>query len=167
MKKNLLILFCIIIGINKIHSQTNWELLNPKPTSNTGKDVEFVTTDIGYIITSNELLETTDAGSTWLKKQNISSGNDMSFYNATGYIVGNYGYVLKSIDSGTSWGQISTGFNSSFNTVNIIDDNNIILSTSNGIVKTDDGGTTWESLSIPNSGVNKTFFTSSLAHRIA
>lgn len=162
MKKNLLILFCIIICINKIHSQTNWELLNPKPTANTGKDVEFVTTNIGYIITSNELLETIDAGSTWLKKQNISGGNDMGFYNATGYIVGNNGYVLKSIDSGTSWSQISTGFNISYNTVNIIDDNNIILSTSNSIVKTDDGGVTWESLSIPNVNVVKTFFTTSL-----
>lgn len=145
-----------------MQSQTNWELLNPKPTANTGKDVEFVTNNIGYIITSNELLETIDAGSTWLKKQNISSGNDMSFYNATGYIVGNYGYVLKSIDNGISWSQISTGFNISFNTVNIIDDNNIILSTSNSIVKTDDGGVTWESLSIPNINVVKTFFTSSL-----
>ncbi|MFH6768148.1 YCF48-related protein [Gaetbulibacter aquiaggeris] len=162
MKKNLLILFCIIICTNKIHSQINWELLNPKPTANTGKNVDFVTNNIGYIITSNELLETLDAGNTWLKKQNISSGNDMNFYNTTGYIVGNYGYVLKSVDNGASWSQISTGFNSSFNTINIIDDNNIILSTSNSIVKTDDGGTTWESWSISNSAVNKTSFTSSL-----
>jgi photosystem II stability/assembly factor-like uncharacterized protein len=162
MKKNLLILFCVIICIKKIQSKTNWELLNPKATANTGKDVGFVTNNIGYIITSNELLETLNTGNTWVKKQNISSGNDMSFYNATGYIVGNYGYVLKSIDSGTSWNQISTGFNSSFNTVNIIDDNNIILSTSNSIIKTNDGGTTWESLGIPNTAVNKTSFTSSL-----
>ncbi len=162
MKKNLLILLCLILFINKMHSQTNWELLNPKPTANTGKDIEFVTANIGYIITSNELLETLDAGDNWLKKQSISSGNDMSFYNSTGYIVGNYGYVLKSIDNGITWNQISTGFSGSFNSVNIIDTNNIILSTSNGIVKTNDGGTTWESLSIPNSGVNKTSFTSPL-----
>ena len=162
MKKNLLILLYTILCFNKMQSQTNWELLNPKPTANTGKDVEFVTTNIGYIITSNELLETIDAGSTWIKKQNISSGNDMSFLSSTGYIVGNNGYVLKSTDNGTSWNQISTGYSSSFNTVNIIDDNNIIFSTSNSIVKTDDGGTTWESLSIPNSAVNKTSFTNSL-----
>lgn len=162
MKKKLLILFCITLFINVIHSQTNWELLNQKLTANTGKDVEFVTSNIGFIITSNELLGTTDNGSTWIKKQNISSGNDMSFYNSTGYIVGNYGYVIKSIDNGASWSQISTGFNSNFNTVNIIDNNNIILSTSNSIVKTSDGGTTWKSLSIPNSAVNKTSFTSSL-----
>src|SRR5690554_1181333 len=162
MKKNLLILFCIIICINKIHAQTNWELLNPKPTANTGKDIDFVTNNIGYIITSNELLETLDAGNTWLKKQNIFSGNDMSFYNTTGYVVGNNKYVLKSVDNGTSWNSISTGFYDNFNTVNIIDNNNIILSTSNTIVKTNNGGNTWESLNIPNVTVNKTFFTSSL-----
>ncbi|WP_422105027.1 YCF48-related protein [Winogradskyella sp.] len=162
MKKILLIVFCTVLCIGKMHSQTNWELLNPKPTANTGKDVEFVTANIGYIITSNELLETLDAGNNWLKKQNISSGNDMSFLNTIGYIVGNSGYVLKSVDNGASWNQVSTGFSGSFNTVNIIDTNNIILSTSNSIVKTDDGGTTWESRSIPNSAVNKTFFTNSL-----
>ena len=162
MKKNILILFCIIVCINKIHPQTNWELLNPKPTANTGKDIDFVTSNIGYIITSNDLLETLDAGNTWLKRQNISGGNDMSFYNTTGYIVGDNGYVLKSEDSGTSWSQIYTGFNNAFNTVNIIDDNNVILSTSNSIVKTDDGGATWVSLNIPNVTVNKTYFTNSL-----
>ncbi|MGY8910684.1 MAG: YCF48-related protein, partial [Flavobacteriales bacterium] len=161
MKKNLLILFCTILSFNKINSQTNWELLNPM-TTNTGKDVEFVTTNIGYIITTNELLETIDAGSTWLKKQSISSGNDISFYNTTGYIVGNDGYALKSIDNGASWSQIFIGFNSSFNTVNIIDDDNIILSSSNSIVTTNNGGITWKSLSVPNSGVNKTFFTNTL-----
>ncbi|PKB15273.1 YCF48-related protein [Flavobacterium sp. 5] len=162
MKKNLLILFCAILCINKIHSQTNWELLNPKPTVNSGKDVDFVTNTIGYIITSNELLETQDAGNSWSKKQNIASGNDMSFYSTTGYIVGDNGYVLKSVDNGTSWNQIATGFSGNFNTITILDDNNIILSTSNSIVKTTDGGSTWESLSVPNATVVKTFFTSSL-----
>ena len=162
MKKNLIILFCIFICINKIHSQTNWELLNPKPTVDVGKDVDFVTNNIGYIITSNELLETQDAGITWLKKQDIYSGNDMSFYNTIGYIVGNNGYVLKSADNGTSWNQISIGYDGNFNTVTIIDNNNIILSTSNSIIKTNNGGSTWESLSVPNVTLVKTFFTSSL-----
>lgn len=162
MKKNLIILFCIFICINKIHSQTNWELLNPKPTVDVGKDVDFVTNNIGYIITSNELLETQDAGITWLKKQDIYSGNDMSFYNTTGYVVGNNGYVLKSADNGTSWNQISIGYDGNFNTVTIIDNNNIILSTSNSIIKTNNGGSTWESLSVPNVTLIKTFFTSSL-----
>ena len=162
MKKNLLILFSIILGINNIYSQTNWELLNPKPTASTGKDIDFVSANVGYIMTTNELLETSNAGINWVKKQNISSGNDMSFYTTTGFIVGNFGYVLKSIDSGATWNEVATGFSGSFNTVNIIDANNIILSTSNSVVKTSDGGISWESLGIPNAVVKKTFFTSSL-----
>lgn len=163
MKKNLLILFCIVVSINKIHSQTNWDLLNPKPTANTGKNIEFVSSNVGYIITSNELLETIDSGITWLKKQNISSGNDICFYQSIGYVVGDNGYVLKTDDGGTNWGQISTGFDTfSFNTVNIIDNSNIILSSSNSIIKSSNGGLTWQSFTIPNVTVLKTAFTSSL-----
>lgn len=162
MKKNLLIVFCLILFTNKNYSQTNWELLNPKPTDRIGIDIDFVSTSTGYIITATELLETQDAGATWLKKQNITSGSDMSFYNTTGYIVGSGGYVLKSTDSGTTWNEISTGFTGTFNTVTIIDGNNVILSTSNSIVKTTDGGLTWVSLNIPNVFVKKTSFTSAL-----
>ena len=60
MKKILFTLCCALLFFNVMSSQTNWELLNPKPTANTGKDIEFITTNIGFIITSNELLETTD-----------------------------------------------------------------------------------------------------------
>ena len=162
MKKKLLILFCLIASLHKIHSQTNWELLNPKLTASTGKDVDFVTNEIGYIITSQELLQTLDAGNNWSKKQNIPSGNDLSFKNTTGYVVGDNGYVLKSVNSGTSWTQVATGFNDSFNTVTIIDDDTVILSSSNSIVKTNDGGSSWVKLMIPNGVVNKTFFTNAL-----
>ncbi|MAW95006.1 MULTISPECIES: YCF48-related protein [unclassified Leeuwenhoekiella] len=162
MKEKLLILFFIVISLNKIYSQKNWELLNPKPTANTGKAIHFVSNDVGYIITSNELLETVDAGTTWQKKQNIKSGITMSFHNSIGYIAGNGGYVLRSTDKGKTWSQISTGFDSFFNSINIIDEDNIILSSSNSLIKSDDGGATWQSLSIPNSRVNKTVFTSTL-----
>lgn len=163
MNKKILFLSWIIIYTNLLFSQTNWELLNPKPTAGTGKNIEFVSSNVGYIITSNELLETIDSGVTWLKKQNISSGNDLGFYGSIGYIVGNNGYILKTDDSGANWSQISTGFTaSSFNTVNIIDNNIIILSSSNSIVKSSNGGLTWQSFAIPNVTVIKTAFTSSL-----
>lgn len=163
MSKKLFFFFWIIFGINTFYSQTSWELLNPKPTANTGKDIKFVSNNIGYIITSNELLQTINAGATWLKKQNITSGNDMSFYNSLGYIVGNNGYILKTENNGESWNQISTGFNTNnFNTVNIVDNNNIILSSSNNIIKTSNGGLTWDMINIPNGNVVKTTFLSSL-----
>lgn len=160
--KKILLLLLIIITFNETFSQTNWELLNPKPTTNTGKHIEFISSNKGFIITSNELLETIDSGTTWTKKQNITGGNDISFKNGIGYIVGDFGYILKTIDNGVNWQQIYTGFNDSFNTVNIIDNNTIILSGSNSIIKTLDGGTTWLGYTIPNVTVVKTAFTSSL-----
>ena len=162
MNKTIFFLILITSICNILLAQTNWELLNPKPTSIIGKNIEFVSKDIGYIITSSELLETLDFGTTWLKKQNITSGNDICFKGGVGYIVGDNGYVLKSVDNGTNWQQISTGFNASFNDINIIDNNTVILSASNSIVKTIDGGVTWSSLTIPNIYVIKTAFTSGL-----
>lgn len=67
MVKKLLIL-CLLYTVNT-NSQTSWELLNPKPTANTGKEIEFVSENRGYIITSKELLETIDSGTSWHKKE--------------------------------------------------------------------------------------------------
>lgn len=160
--KNLVFVSAFFCFSLHIHSQTNWELLNPKPSSNNGLDIRFVSSSNGYIINSNEILETLDAGVSWQKKQNINSGNDLNFYSTIGFIVGNNGYVLKSNDGGTSWSQISTGFSDNFNTVNIINETEIIISTSNSIIKSSDGGLTWTNKTIPNSTVNKTFFVTPL-----
>ena len=160
--KNLVFVSAFFCFSLHIHSQTNWELLNPKPSSNNGLDIRFVSSSNGYIINSNEILETLDAGVSWQKKQNINSGNDLNFYGTIGFIVGNNGYVLKSNDRGTSWSQISTGFSDNFNTVNIINETDIIISTSNSIIKSSDGGLTWINKTIPNSTVNKTFFVTPL-----
>lgn len=165
MVKKLLIL-CLLCAV-KANAQTSWELLNPEPTANTGKEIEFVSGNRGYIITSNELLETLDSGVSWNKKRDIFSGNDLSFYNSTGYIAGNNGFLLKSSNNGESWNQVVTGFNFSYNTVNLIDENIIILSSSRNIVKSYDGGNTWESNSIPDAYVNKTYFTSELVGHAA
>lgn len=147
---------------NQLSAQTNWELLNPKPTANSGSNIEFVSKDIGFIMTSTELLQTFDSGNTWTKKQNILAGTDMSIREGIGFIVGNNGYVLKSTNYGKDWYQMSTGSNASFNTVNIIDKNTVILSSWNSIIKTTDGGLSWSFHSIPNVIVVKTAFTSNL-----
>jgi photosystem II stability/assembly factor-like uncharacterized protein len=160
--QNLLFISVFFCFLSNTYSQNTWELLNPKPSYNTGKVVRFVSDNIGYIINSNEILETNNSGVSWQKKQNITSGNDLNFNQNIGYIVGNSGYVLKSIDSGTSWTQISTGSSGDFNTVNIINETDIIISSAYAIIKSSDGGNTWTSKTIPNVSVNKTFFVTAL-----
>lgn len=159
--KLLLLISCFLLSFS-INAQINWELLNPQPSQNSGKNIEFLSKDHGFIITSNELLETTDAGETWTKKTNLFNAKDFFFHGNTGIIVGSHGYVLKSDDKGNTWNQISTGFNNSYHTAKIINSNIIILSSDNSITKTTDGGSTWENYSIPNVSVIKTFFTSEL-----
>lgn len=158
----LIVLFCIFCFIPNIFSQQKWELLNPTPTYKIGKNIQFASQSIGYIINDNEILETSDFGKSWKIKQNIDSGNDLKFYNSLGFLVGNNGYILKSINSGVSWNKINTGFSENFNSVNIINDNTILISSRNSLIKSLDGGNTWIRLQIPNVTVNKTFFTTDL-----
>lgn len=162
MNKQLILITLLITTIVNINAQTTWNLLNPKPSFNTGLEIHFVSNTTGYIINSSELLETTDSGTNWIVKQNISSGKDMDFNNSTGYIVGNNGYVLQTINSGDTWSQITTGTAENYNSVNVIDNNNIILSSQNKLVRSTDGGITWQESTIPNSQVVKTLFVNSL-----
>lgn len=162
-----LLIALFLCCISNIYSQNTWELLNPKPTYKTGKEIHFTTGTTGYIINDNELLETTNSGVTWQKKQDITNGNDLKFNQNIGYIVGNSGYVLKSIDNGVTWSQVTTGFDFNYNTVNIIDENDIIISSPNALIKSTDGGITWISKTIPNVSVNKTFFLTALTGHAA
>lgn len=154
------LLFFFTISIN-LFCQDDWELLNPTPTINSGVDIHFVTDEIGYIITNKEILKTTDSGENWTISQEISSSNDLNFYNSTGFIVGNSGYVIKSIDNGTTWSSISTGASDNYNSINMINEDTIIISSSNKIVSSYDGGKNWESYDIIGYSVNKTFFVNS------
>lgn len=158
----LLSFFSFLFLIPSASSQKDWELLNPKPAYRTGKVVQFVSPNVGYLINDYELLETLDAGTSWKKKQNINSGNDLKFTDNIGFIVGNFGVILKSTDSGSSWKEIYTDYKEDFNTVNIIDANTVIISGKNFIIKSFDGGKTWEKLNVTKGIINKTFFTSAL-----
>ena len=166
MKKSLLFI-SLLLGIFTSQSQTSWELLNPKPTVDTGLDIHFVSESTGFIITDKELLETTNAGMTWQVKKSSIGAKEMDFHNATGFVVGSNGLVLKTTNSGNTWTQVTTGFNLAFNTVSVVDDNNIIIGAPYEIVKSTDGGNTWISLPISSYYTNQTFFVSPLVGHAA
>jgi len=147
--------------------QDNWQLLNPNPTINSCEDIHFITNKIGYIVTSSEILKTTDAGLTWSILQKIPSGKAINFHGSLGFIAGYFGCVLKSVDNGNTWASINTGTNESFNSVNIIDEDTIFLSSYSGTLRSSDGGNNWQYYKIPADygmtgyTVNKTVFTNS------
>ncbi|MEM0542243.1 YCF48-related protein [Flavobacterium sp. j3] len=160
-KRIFLILF--LCSVFNLYSQNPWELLNPKPSYQNGMDIHFISNTNGFIMNESQLLKTTDTGQTWVVAQPLIYAKDINFKNSVGFIVGLSGYVLKSIDYGQTWVQINTTFSYAYNSVTIIDDNNIILSSNNKIVKTTDGGITWTSISVTGyPSIVKTFFTSTL-----
>lgn len=71
--------------------------------------------------------------------------------NHSGFIVGNGGVVLESIDSGITWNPISTGYSASFSAVVFLNENTGFIAGSGGLIlQTADGGTTWEMSSTPD-----------------
>ncbi len=140
--------------------QTSMEVINPKPSYKTGIDVHFVSEDIGYIINEDQLLETTDQGTTWNVRQSLTIAFDIDFYNATGYICGYNGYLLKTTDGGATWEELPPPVYENFNTVNVINEMTVILSTFDKLVKSTDGGNEWTILPISDVTVIRTFFVS-------
>lgn len=165
LKKSLLPLLCPLFPFF-VSAQTEWEVLNPKPSYKTGRDIEFVSEMTGYIINENELLETTTAGAEWHFKQILYGATDIDFKDNIGYIVGNNGYVLKSTDSGATWYTVETGFTQDLYSVSIVNADHIVLSGTTKIIKTEDGGVVWNILNLPTNisaetvTAIRTFFTS-------
>jgi photosystem II stability/assembly factor-like uncharacterized protein len=167
MKKQLFKTIISLFVFSATFAQEEWQLLNPRPSSATGLDIEFVSDSKGYYITTNELFYTLDSGESWSLKRNISGARDMSFKNDFGIIVGTLGTVLKSEDSGESWTAINLQTTESLNTVSIIDENTLVISGNNSVYISTDKGLNWQQKDIPSYRVNKTFFLSaSVGHAV-
>jgi len=161
-----IIVFCFLTCLN-LYGQVSWERLSPKPTGNTGKDIFFVDDQKGFLINSSEIIKTDDGGTTWEILENISSGNKISFFNSTGFIIGNNGLVYKSLDNGQTWSSLNTSFSENLNAISIIDKNTLRVTGDNRLHYSDDGGTSWTSLSIPNVNVEDSYFTRALVGHVA
>ncbi|WP_420401909.1 YCF48-related protein [Flagellimonas sp.] len=152
--------FCLFSTLLCLFSnaQQSWETLNPKPSFLPGWDIHFVSDTEGFYITSNELFHTINSGEKWELKAQLSGATDMAFNGATGAIVGNSGYVLKTEDSGSTWSTKNIGIAEPLNTITILDPDNLIASSNNSIFLSSNGGDTWIQKNIPDGRINKTFF---------
>ncbi len=100
------------------------------------------------------LLHTTDGGITWENSTIPYTAKCMHFFDTQkGIIAGASSQVLLTADGGTSWNLLPTGVLASYTGMSFTDSLNGWL-TGNGnqvIVRTRDGGLTWQDLSIGNS----------------
>ncbi|MBW2938707.1 T9SS type A sorting domain-containing protein [Aureisphaera sp. CAU 1614] len=171
MNKNYYFIFLFFFSFGLLSQ--NWDVINPKPSYNTPTDIYFVDNSNGFILNDKELLSTSDSGANWQIKLRILSGNDFDFYNSYSYIVGKNGYILKSIDYGDNWSEIQTVYNNTFNSVSIVDADTVFISgfiNSNNslLIRSFDGGNSWETMNFPsNTPVHSIFFSSNLVGHAA
>ncbi len=148
-----------------INGGNNWQNLNAPSGLNTRNfnAIFFTDTLNGYIVGGNlsndsiaTILKTTDGGINWsISKDELNNKlNDIFFTDAnTGFCVGNKGLLFKTINAGSTWTQqnISGGAGSrDFNAIHFVNNSTGFIVGGNlendaiqTILKTTDGGTTW------------------------
>lgn len=115
--------------------------------------LHFISNTIGIAVGWNIwddaeiIIKTIDGGITWVVKQNGSAASgfrSLSFPSTSiGFAAGKGGRILKTVDSGDTWIPLTTGTTLDLFGICFIDNNNGFAVGNNVIIKTSDGGSSW------------------------
>jgi hypothetical protein len=123
-------------------------------------DLAFISPTIGFAVTINSIVKTTDAGHSWTSiTPPVNAGlTKIQFTDATiGYILGGNNFdpvLLKTTDGGNTWVRINLPAPGSVEGLHFIDNNKGFITGSNLFIKTVDGGQTWVDV---KTGVNRVY----------
>jgi photosystem II stability/assembly factor-like uncharacterized protein len=140
--------------------EAGWKLLNPLPSAHAGRDITFINNQIGFIVNDNEIISTTDGGNTWKVTMEISSGNRIAFKNMIGYVIGNNGSVYKSTHLGHGWSKLNTGFTDNLNSISLIHQDTVLITSNRKLFISNDGGQSWETRNVNVTNIEDSYFTS-------
>ena len=106
------------------------------------------------------ILFTDSWGNTWERrsKEEDVAWNDITFINnETGWVIGEFGRIMRTTDGGRSWEKLLSPVTSSLMAIVFRDQNNGIVAGLNGVIlKTLDGGNSWQKLT--DSGTEEHLF---------
>ncbi|MEM6318404.1 MAG: YCF48-related protein, partial [Bacteroidota bacterium] len=106
-----------------------------------------------WLMSANAVFKTTDNGVTWSKREvNFFENNDIAFVNQdTGFVVGAYNEISKTVDGGETWTSISLTNNglTNFRAVHFVGRKGWIIGHHGIIFKTEDAGENWAQLDFP------------------
>jgi len=136
-----------ILWLFSYNCTAQWVELNPGVDVPYFSDVYVITPDIVIVVGANgTILKTIDGGETWIQKPSGTTNGLGQVQFPTpeiGYIIGVNGTLLKTTDAGETWTYIDIGQNTSFHAISCVDENLIFMSSTNGLIKSEDGGNSW------------------------
>ena len=139
----------------------NWESIQSGITVGLGK-VQFINPDTGWVASSDYIYRTTDGGTSWVEQLYLPITNEVIFdiefiagspgEPVRGFAAGGLRWMWRTDDCGETWVKLAWGGcgSGNFNSCSFIDKNNgwfagaPSVSDSITIVRTTDGGTTFE-----------------------
>jgi photosystem II stability/assembly factor-like uncharacterized protein len=147
-----------------------WEILN-EGFKGQINSIDFVNDNVGWIAgRSGTLVKTTDGGENWInitinESWNISTidfvDESIGWLIRGAYVDPNWTtYILKSSNGGDTWYQQFASTEFAFNSIYIVDANNVYAVGGNKIYKTTNGGTNWINISpnLPDRNYNSLWF---------
>lgn len=151
----------------------NWSTSYLSTTSEIFTDIEFVNSNTGYAVGSyGRLLKTTNAGDNWTSHTIDNPGSlllSIDFVDESiGYVTGDWGVIMKTTDAGASWVQQATPLQfNNINSANFIDANTGYTSSSQGVLKTIDGGNNWVLTNTPTGNYYKVQFKENFGYAVS
>lgn len=139
-------------AIRTLDGGNNWSGINYNCDDVFFKDVDFPTSEVGYIISSQSIiLKTENYGNSWeqVLQDTMAQFIELEFLSPdTGWIIGNYGgdIILRTYDGGVSWNYYYPE-SIMLNDINMINSNVGYITHMMGILKTTDGGDSWYEIS--------------------
>ncbi|WP_248724392.1 YCF48-related protein [Seonamhaeicola sp. ML3] len=141
----------------------NWKIIRRESVNRPiyYSNVQFITSEIGYVTGYKDLLKTEDGGVTWfslsLPDESYPFPNNLLFLNEeVGFVFGEDGKIFKTKDGGVFWEKQVLSFDD-ISDAHFFDDLNGIISLDETLWQTNDGGETWTERSLGVDGLRYSF----------
>ncbi len=123
----------------------NWMTVD-SVSNNFYTGVSFIDANNGFVCAnSSRILQTTDAGATWLRDTVAGNWNGISYISPGNvYAIGSNGVMIKSADNGLTWTPLTSGVFSSLVGISFTSaENGTVVGGAGNILHTTSGGTSW------------------------